>query len=123
MARAAGLSGLPYWPSVAPGWDTSPRLAQPARPGTPDRSIWPGFPLCQGETPGAFEAFVRSAIAHLDQHSIDPRVITVGCFNEWTEGQYLLPDTDFGHGMLQALARARGLGDDRTYFATTGAGP
>ena len=121
-AELQAESPLPYWPSVAPGWDTAPRLAQPQRPSQPDRSVWPGFPLCQGETPAAFEGFVREALDFVGDRAAG-RVVTVGCFNEWTEGQYLLPDTDFGHGMLQALARARGIDDRRTYFATTGAGP
>ena len=117
-----GADALPFWPSVAPGWDTSPRLARPGRPAEPDRRVWPGFPLCDGETPAAFEAFVRRALEYVGDRPVRDRVVTVGCFNEWTEGQYLLPDTDFGHGMLQALARAVGLPDERTYFATTGAG-
>ncbi len=121
-AEQQGGSRLPYWPSVAPGWDTAPRLAQPRRPEQPDRNRWPGFPLCQGETPAAFEAFVRDALTFVDERPAGERIVTVGCFNEWTEGQYLLPDTDFGHGMLQALARARGIADQQTYFASTGAG-
>ena len=116
-------SRLTYWPSVAPGWDTAPRLAQPVRPSAPDRSVWPGFPLCQGETPAAFEAFVRAALDFVRNRAAGQKIVTVGCFNEWTEGQYLLPDTDLGHGMLQALARGLGVRDERTYFATTGAGP
>jgi hypothetical protein len=65
--------------------------------------------------------FRPDALAFVGERPAAQRVVTVGCFNEWTEGQYLLPDTDFGHGMLQALARARDIPDERTYFATTGA--
>ena len=37
-----------------------------------------------------------------------PRIITIACFNEWSEGHYLLPDNRFGYGMLEALAEALG---------------
>jgi len=30
-------------------------------------------------------------------------VMVIGCWNEWTEGHYLLPDTKHGYGMLRAL--------------------
>ena len=47
-----------------------------------------------------------------------PPVLTIGCWNEWTEGQYLLPDTRHGHGMLKALARALDLEDPTRYAAS-----
>ena len=38
-----------------------------------------------------------------------PPILTIACFNEWTEGHYLLPDNRFGYGMLDALAEALGI--------------
>jgi hypothetical protein len=35
-----------------------------------------------------------------------PNILTIACFNEWSEGHYLLPDNRFGFGMLDALAEA-----------------
>ena len=36
-------------------------------------------------------------------HPPVPLVLTVGCWKEWTEGHYLLPDNQHGYGMLKAL--------------------
>jgi len=44
----------------------------------------------------------------LGQRPDVPRIITIACFNEWSEGHYLLPDNRFGYGMLEALAEALG---------------
>jgi hypothetical protein len=45
---------------------------------------------------------------YLNKHPEVPRILTVACFNEWSEGHYLLPDNRFGYGMLDALAEAVG---------------
>jgi hypothetical protein len=110
--EADELSSLPFFPSVSPGWDTTPRftLRREVRHG--NRALWPGTTywgdpmLVDGENPAAFTAFVKAAIAFLQQRKTFPRVLTIGCWNEWTEGHYLLPDTNFGHGMLEALREA-----------------
>ncbi len=102
-------SSLQCFPSVSPGWDTSPRYFAPKRDRTPDRKSWPGLrPIVIDETPAAFEAFVRSAFAYLNARPSYSKVLTIGCWNEWTEGQYLLPDTRLGYGMIRALGAALG---------------
>jgi hypothetical protein len=101
---------LPYLPAIAPGWDSSPRYVPPlSRPAKPNRDQWPRSVIFKDENPGAFEAFLKGAFAYLNTHPKVPPIVTIACWNEWTEGHYLLPDTRYGHGMLEAVASARGI--------------
>jgi Glycosyltransferase WbsX len=102
------IPDLPYFPAVSPGCDDTPRHVQPPRSETPDRSKWPATVISVNDTPDTFEALVRAALAYLNDHPDIPQVLTIGSWNEWTEGHYLLPDTRYGFGMLRALARALG---------------
>jgi hypothetical protein len=99
-------SAVPCFPNVSPGWDDTPRHMVFPRPEGALRSEWPGTLIVVDETPAAFEALVRAAFAYLNVRPVVPPVLTIGCWNEWTEGHYLLPDTRHGLGMLRALARA-----------------
>jgi hypothetical protein len=101
---------IPYIPAVAPGWDSTPRyIPRHPRPQKPNRDVWPGCTIFKNESPAAFKAFVQASFAYLNQHKNVPSILTVACFNEWTEGHYLLPDNRFGYGMLDALAEALGI--------------
>lgn len=104
--RDAAISSLPFFVNLNPGCDNAPRVLERPRPTQPSRAIWPGTPIVINETPAAFEALVRSALAFLNRRSSANPILTIGCWNEWTEGHYLLPDTKHGFGMLRALARA-----------------
>lgn len=98
---------LPYIPAVAPGWDSTPRyIARHPRPEKPDRSTWPGCTIFKNENPAAFKAFMQAAFVYLNKFKDVPPIVTVACWNEWTEGHYILPDNRFGYGMLDALAEA-----------------
>jgi hypothetical protein len=102
----AAASSLPYIPNVGAGWDHTPRQLPPGEwPPSPD---WPGLPIVVDDNPAAFEALIMAALAYLNANPSIPPVVTIGCWNEWTEGHYLLPDTDRGMGMLIALANALG---------------
>jgi Glycosyltransferase WbsX len=110
--EADGRSTLPYFPAVNPGWDTAPRFLPAERGDGSTRTEWPGLaywgdPMAiVGDTPAGFKAFVEAAVGFLRQRPDQPQVLTIGCWNEWTEGHYLLPDNRFGYGMLKALAEA-----------------
>lgn len=98
---------IPYTPSLGAGWDSTPRYVMPTkRPTTPNRDIWPGCTIFKNESPAAFKAFVQSSFVYLNKHPEVPRFLTIACFNEWSEGHYLLPDNRFGYGMLDALGEA-----------------
>jgi hypothetical protein len=103
--RVDAASSLPCFPNINPGADNAPRVLMRPRPAQPSRAKWPGTVIVVDETPVAFEALVRAALAYLNARPQIQPVVTIGCWNEWTEGHYLLPDTRHGYGMLRALAR------------------
>jgi hypothetical protein len=108
------LSSLPFLPCVSPGWDNSPRFPQ----FDPTSRKAGGF-VAIDETPAAFEAFIRAAIAFLNERQKDLPIVLIGCLNEFTEGAYLLPDTRLGYGMLEAVGRAVGA-DDKPWLTLAG---
>ena len=98
---------IPYIPALSPGWDSTPRYIKPKnKPEVPNRDEWPGCVIFDNESPAAFKAFVQAAFSYLNEHPDVPNILTIACFNEWSEGHYLLPDNRFGFGMLDALAEA-----------------
>jgi hypothetical protein len=96
--RFSRLSGLPYFPSVSPGWDASPRGADfgDARP-----NKYPWSPVVTGEHPHHFREALRRAL------DLAAPLTLVASLNEWSEGHYLEPDTRFGLGWLEAVRDAR----------------
>jgi hypothetical protein len=104
-AGFARRSGLPYHPSVSPGWDASPRGADfgPARP---DRYPW--SPVVTGEHPDRFREALARAL-RFTRESAPPGGLTfVASWNEWSEGHTLEPDTRFGMRWLEAVRVAKG---------------
>ncbi len=59
-------------------------------------------------TPENFETTLRMTKERLEADPNGPRVITINCWNEWTEGSYLEPDTVNGYGYLEAVKRVCG---------------
>jgi hypothetical protein len=97
----ARASGLPYCPSVSPGWDASPRAADFGEAAERPRK-YPWWPIVVGEHPDKFQAAVARALAYPSEMTF------VASWNEWSEGHFLEPDTRFGHGWLEALKNAKG---------------
>jgi hypothetical protein len=84
---------VPYFPHVSIDWDPNPRYPE-------------GTQHCVSDvTPEKFETFLRKAKACADAHPDQPPLITVNAWNEWAEGSYLEPDTEFGYGFLEAVKR------------------
>lgn len=95
-------SGLCYMPSVAPGWDASPRGADFGNK-RPDKYPW--SPVVTGEHPELFAAALQRARAFRSPTSVDDPLVLVASLNEWSEGHYLEPDQRFGMGWLEACRR------------------
>lgn len=101
-ADLGARSGLPYMPSVAPGWDASPRGADFGKT-RPDRYPW--SPVITGEHPEHFQESLARALAF--PVKAEEPLTFVASLNEWSEGHYLEPDDRFGLGWLEAIAGAR----------------
>ncbi len=101
---------MTYYPSVGPGWDTCPRRMPHSPDWNPPDGCWAGMKtvIIKDEKPSSFKAFIQAAFAHLNEQKPKHPIMTIACWNEWTEGHYLLPDTRLGYGMLTALREARG---------------
>jgi hypothetical protein len=98
--RPARTFGIPYHPNVTMGWDSSPRAHQ-ADP--LENRGYPFMASMSGNTPEAVrEALVR-ARDFLMKRPPQERVLTINCWNEWTEGSYLEPDTRNGMKYLEAV--------------------
>ena len=91
---------VPYIPDVAVGWDPSPRADQSQPYGNFE---YPFTNTLSGNTPKRFrEALERTKEKVLGEKT-GPRVVTIECWNEWTEGSYLEPDTVHGFQYLEAV--------------------
>jgi hypothetical protein len=96
----------PVYPCVGAGWNASARGTggyEPARDGL----RFPYHPVIVGDTPQAFEWYLRQAAsgALFSRDSND--LLFLGPWNEWSEGAYLLPDTRFGNGKLAAVLEVK----------------
>ena len=83
------------YPSVMAGWDRSPRV------GT-EEGVYVNF------TPENFEAHVRDALKYIEKRDPEHRILFLRSWNEWAEGNYIEPDLKYGHGFIDALAKAIG---------------
>jgi len=103
--QIAARAGLPYHPSVSPGWDASPRGAD-FGPNRPNKYPW--WPVVTGEHPDLFRAALARAIDYTARN--DEPLVFIASLNEWSEGHYLEPDTRFEYGWLDAVRAARSRG-------------
>lgn len=96
----AGTFGVPYYPNVTMGWDSSPRARQE------DPFVNRGYPFMarmSGNTSEAFQTALERTREFLERRPADQRILNINCWNEWTEGSYLEPDTRTGMKYLEAV--------------------
>ncbi len=79
------------FPSVYPNWDNTPRLGRRGMVAT-------------DATPERFAAHVRRALELARRNPVREQVVVIKSWNEWAEGNYLEPDSEFGMGRLESLA-------------------
>jgi hypothetical protein len=104
--RAEKELPVPYYPNVTMGWDSSPRANQS------DPFINRGYPFMatmSGNTPERFKAALEETKRRLMNRPAKDRILTINCWNEWTEGSYLEPDTVHGMAYLEAIRDVFGI--------------
>lgn len=95
--------GAPYYPNATMGWDATPRVVQSD---TLENSGYPSMATISGNTPEAFAESVVMLREMLGERPENERILTINCWNEWTEGSYLEPDAVSGMAYLEALREA-----------------
>lgn len=104
--QAEKMFSVPYYPNVTMGWDSSPRCEQSDTFGNF------GYPFTNtigDNTPERFRAALALAKQRLLARPDGPRIININCWNEWTEGSYLEPDTVHGMKYLEAVREVFGV--------------
>ncbi|MCC5929194.1 MAG: glycoside hydrolase family 99-like domain-containing protein [Cyclobacteriaceae bacterium] len=100
--KANSEYGVTYYPNVTMGWDSGPRCDS--------ASEWAnvGYPFMHtigNNSPENFEEALRLTKERLLSDPEGPRILNINCWNEWTEGSYLEPDTVHGMAYLEAVKR------------------
>ena len=98
--KADGMFNVPYFPNVSMGWDPSPRCDQSD---TLDNSGYPFTHTIGDNTPANFRTALEMTKKRLLANPNGPRILNINCWNEWTEGSYLEPDTVNGMKYLEAV--------------------
>ena len=96
---AAKSSGMVYFPNVSIGWDNNARY-----PAHESKRV------IRNSNPADFERYSRRIKTWADVNIASPlpKLITINSWNEWTEGSYLEPDSQFGFGYLEAIHKVFG---------------
>jgi hypothetical protein len=103
--EAERMFDVPYYPNVTMGWDSSPRAHQE------DEFANVGYPFMHtiaGNTPAKFGAALRATVERLRRRPVAQQILNINCWNEWTEGSYLEPDTVYKFDYLKAVKAAVG---------------
>jgi hypothetical protein len=98
-------AGIPYFPSVSPGWDAT---ARGVMHGGRRVKRYPWWPVVVGSRPERFRDFLAAAI-RFSRWGGEHALTFVASWNEWSEGHYLEPDERYGMGWLEAVREARRL--------------
>ncbi|MBC7979675.1 MAG: glycoside hydrolase family 99-like domain-containing protein [Armatimonadetes bacterium] len=97
--------GVPYYPNITMGWDSSPRAAQEDKF---ENSGYPFTNTISGNTPERFKEALLLAKQRLEAGPAAERILNINCWNEWTEGSYLEPDKINGMKYLEAVREVFG---------------
>jgi len=96
-------TSIPYYPNVTMGWDASPRCAKNAEF---KNYGYPCMSRISENTPGAFRGALFRMKEFLEKNPKANNIFNINCWNEWTEGSYLEPDTVNGFEYLKAIKEA-----------------
>ncbi|MBX3177781.1 MAG: glycoside hydrolase family 99-like domain-containing protein [Candidatus Hydrogenedentes bacterium] len=99
-AQHASRAGLTFYPVVDSGWDSRPWHGNQAR-------------VIAGRTPELFTRMLRDAKAFAEE--TEAPLVILGPMNEWGEGSYLEPNTEFGFDMMNAVRAVFGADDPASW--------
>ncbi len=111
-------TGLPYFPIVPTGWDSSPRCRLDVKFPWPQGARYPYCGTITNNTPDLFEANLRAARDAVRSDPKKPGVVYINAWNEYTEGCYMLPDRFYTDGFLRAVASVFGRSPASEYVFT-----
>ncbi len=97
---ARSAFSIPYIPNASMGWDSSPRACQDDPFGNYG---YPFTNIISNNTPENFKKSLEIIKERILNDPNCPRIMNINCWNEWTEGSYLEPDTINGYGYLEAV--------------------
>lgn len=78
------------FPMICPGYDCTPRRGRKAD-------------IYKNPTPQLFQRHIHNTLDYIKNKSPEHKLIFLDSWNEWGEGNYMEPDTKWGHGYLDAL--------------------
>ena len=78
------------FPMICPGYDCTPRRGRKAE-------------IYKKPTPQLFQNHIHNTLDYIKHKSPEHKLIFLDSWNEWGEGNYMEPDTKWGHGYLDAL--------------------
>jgi hypothetical protein len=100
--RRETVSPLTYYPVVDTGWD--------ARPWHGAKSL-----VIRNRSPRDFERLLQASRAFVEQHDLP--FVVLGPLNEWGEGSYIEPCTEYNFEMYEAVRNVFATGDRATFPA------
>ena len=85
---------IPVYPTVAVGWDDTPRFPKKGKDDV----------IHEHATPETFKTFLHVAKEYADRNAdTQEKFVMINAWNEWVEGSYLLPDEVWGYQYLDAV--------------------
>ncbi len=78
------------FPTIMPNWDRTPRAGKAEG-------------VYINATPEHFKSHLLNALKVIANKDDEHRILFLKSWNEWGEGNYVEPDTKYGHGYLNAL--------------------
>lgn len=102
VVRASNYSDIDetikFFPSLVPNWDHSPRSREKAS-------------VIINNTPELFKKNLENCFDRIKNYNDQERIIFIKAWNEWGEGNYLEPDSEFGFGYLRKIKDFQNLRD------------